>query len=227
MAQESINLTLEPRTVTGKAVKHLRKEGKIPAVIHDHGRPSIIVEGDGVNLLKVYQQAGKHHPVTLSAAGKTYTAMIKTVEFEPRKHQLTHVVFNAVAADQMVEAEVPLQAKYDEDNEASPAERSGLIVLNNLEVVDVEALPSELPDVLYYDAEKLKEIGDQVYVSDLIVPAKVKVVSDPNQAVATVYEPSALAAANDAAGGTEEQTEAEAVETEDQEKESVETESNS
>ena len=205
MAQDTIHLELAPRTVTGKAVKHLRKEGIVPAVIHDHGQPSIIVEADGLALLKVYKQAGKHHPVNLTADGKTYTAMIKTAEFEPRKHRLNHVVFNAVSADQVVEAEVPVEAKYADDNDASPAERAGLIVLSNVETVEIEALPKNLPDVIYYDGELLVEIGDHISVADLIVPVNVIVKSDPGQAIATVYEPSALAAANDAAGGTDEE----------------------
>ena len=216
MAQDTINLDLEPRKVLGKAVKHLRKEGKVPAVIHDHGRPSIIVEVDDMTMLKVYQQAGKHHPINLNAGGKSYTAMIKTIEFEPRKHRLNHVVFNAVAADQMVEAEIPVEPKYLEGEEASPAEKSGLIVLNNLDSVEVEALPKNLPDVLYYDAEKLVEIGDHVTVADLIVPANVTVTTEAGHAVATVYEPSALQAANDAAGGTEEEAEVEAIEEENE-----------
>lgn len=206
MAQDVINLSLEPRTVVGKAVKHLRKAGKVPAVIHDHGRPSIVVEADGPSLLKAYQQAGKHHPINLSADGKTYTAMIKTAEFDPRKHQLNHVVFNAVAADQVVEAEIPVEPRYAEGNDATPAERSGLIVLNNLESVTVEALPKYLPDVIYFDAEQLGAIGDQVYVSDLIVPENVEIKTESTHALATVYEPSALAAANESAGGTAEDT---------------------
>lgn len=214
MAQDSIDITLEPRTITGKRVKHLRSSGKIPAVIHDHGRDSIIVEGDGIMLQKVYQQAGKHHPINLTTSGKTYTAMIKTVEYEPRKHRLNHIVFNAVAADQMVEAEVPIQARYLEGNEASPAEKASLIVLNNLETVEVEALPRYLPDVIYYDGEKLIEVGDHIAVSDLIVPPNVIIKTESNQAIATVYEPSALAAANDAAGGAEEEAE-DQIETED------------
>ncbi len=215
MAQETISLTLEPRTITGKAVKHLRKAGKVPAVIHDHGRPSINVEGDKLTIQRIYQQAGKHHPIVLTAGGKTYTAMIKTVEFEPRKNQLNHVVFNAVAADQKVEAEVPVEPQYPEGTEASPAEKSGLIVLNNLEAVEVEALPKDLPDVIYYDAEKLAEIGDHISVSDLIVPPDVIIKTEAGHAVATVYEPSALAAANESAGGTsEEETPAEEAETE-------------
>jgi len=205
MAQETINLSLSTRTVVGKAVKHLRKQGKVPAVIHDHGRESIIVEGDSVAIYKVYQQAGKHHPIIIKTENETYTAMIKTAEFEPRKHQLNHVVFNAVSANQLVEADIPVEAKYAEGDEASPAEKAGLIVLSNLEEVEVEALPRDLPDVIYYDGEKLVNIGDHIAVSDLIVPANVVIKTDPSQAVATVYEPSALAAANDAAGGDEEQ----------------------
>ena len=205
MAQDVIKLTLEPRNITGKAVKHLRKAGKIPAVIHDHGRPSIIVEGDSISLLRVYRLAGKHHPISLTADGKTYTAMIKAVEFEPRKNSLNHVVFNAVAADQMVEAEVPVEPRYADGDESSPAEKTGLIVLNNLEAVEIEALPKDLPDVIYYDASRLVEIGDQVSVENLIVPPNVTIKTELNHAVATVYEPSALAAANETAGGTAEE----------------------
>lgn len=205
MANDVIEIELQKRTVLGKGVKHLRAEGKVPAVIHNHGQPSIIVEGDGIKLLKVYKQAGKHHTIEVKAEGKTYTTLIKDAEFEPRKHRLNHLVFNAVAADQVVEAEVPIQPQFDEGNEASPAERAGLMVLSNLETVTVEALPKDLPDVLYYDAEKLVEVGDHALVSDLILPAGVKVKDDDGQSIASVFEPSAVAAANDAAGGTAEE----------------------
>ncbi len=214
MSQDVISLSLEPRTVTGKAVKHLRTEGVVPAVIHDHGKESVIVQGDLQSLVKTYQQAGKHHPIQLTAAGKKYTAMIKTAEFEPRKHQLTHVVFNAVAANQKVEAEVPIHAQYDEGNDASPAERNSLLVIGNVDVVTVKALPNNLPDVLYYNGEKLVEVGDHVTIADLVIPADVELEADPAQTIATVYEPSAIAAANDAAGGDAEPEDAQGVEAE-------------
>ena len=201
MAQDTISLTLMARTITGKAVKGLRREGQIPAVIHDHGKDSIIVQGDNVQMLKVWQQAGKHHPVQLKAGDQTYTALIKTAEFDPKKHLLTHVVFNAVDRNQTVEADIPVKPRYDEDNESSPAERNSLIVLSQLETVQVKATPSNLPDFLEYDAEKLVEIGDSITVSDLIVPNGVEIQTDADHSIATVYEPSALAAANDAAGG--------------------------
>lgn len=207
MSQDSISLTLEPREVTGKAVKHLRRDGHIPAVIHDHGKPSVVVQADSLELLKVWRQAGKHHPVELKAGDQTFTALIKTAEFDPRKHLLTHVVFNAVDKNQKVEAEIPVRPRYNEGNESSPAERNGLIVLAQLETVQVKAIPNKLPDFLEYDAEKLVEIGDHVIVADLTAPEGVEIETETEHSIATVYEPSAIAAANEAAAGTAEEEE--------------------
>jgi large subunit ribosomal protein L25 len=214
MAQDAINLTLEPRQVTGKAVKHLRKSGTVPAVIHDHGKDSVVVQGDSVQMMKVWQQAGKHHPVQLKTGDKTYTALIKVAEFDPRKNLLTHIVFNAVDRNQKVEAEVPIRPRYAEGNESSPAERNSLIVLTQLESVQVKAIPTNIPDVFEYDAEKLVEVGDHITVADLIIPEGVEIETEDSHSIATVYEPSALAAANDAAGGDAEPEDAEDVESE-------------
>jgi large subunit ribosomal protein L25 len=214
MSQDIISLALEPREVTGKAVKYLRRDGHIPAVIHDHGKPSVIVQGEALSMLKVWQQAGKHHAIQLKAGDKSYTALIKTATFDPKKHLLTHVVFNAVDKDQKVDAEVPLRPRYEEGNESSPAERSGLIVLSQLETVHVKALADKLPDHFEYDAEKLVEIGDHVTVADLKVPEGVEILTEPEHSVATVYEPSALAAANDALAGEAEPGEEGGVESE-------------
>jgi large subunit ribosomal protein L25 len=204
MTQDTIKLDLQPRQVLGKAVKHLRSSGHIPAVIHDHGKDSLHVQGNDLTITRVWQKAGKHHPISIQAGDKNYTALIKDIAFDPKKHLITHVVFNAVDKDQQVEAEIPIRPRYDEGNEASTAERAGLIVLTQLETVQVKALATNLPDYLEYDAEKLVEIGDHASVADLIIPEGVELLTPPEQSIATVYEPSALAAANDAVGGTAE-----------------------
>ena len=213
MSQDTISLDLQERETLGKAVKHIRKDGQVPAVIHDHGKPSLHVQAEYMTVLKVWRQAGKHHPVQLKAGDHNFTALIKDATFDPRKHRLTHIVFNAVDKNQKVEAEVPIRPRFAEGNESTPAERAGLIVLEQLDAVDVKAIPTNLPDFLEYDAEKLIEIGDHVTVADLIVPEGVEIETELTHAVATVYEPSALAAANDAlAGEGEEPGAAEAAE---------------
>lgn len=202
MSQDSITLEVNAREVTGKAVKHLRKEGLVPAVIHDHGKDSVLVQGNYLELLRVYQHAGKHHPIELKAPANTYTVLIKDATFEPKKNQLTHLVFNAVNKNQKVEASVPIRPKFvDEENQSHPAERASLIVLSQLDSLQVKAIPSKIPDFLEYDAEKLVEVGDHVTVADLDIPEGVEVLTEPEHAVAAVFEPAALQAANDAAGG--------------------------
>jgi large subunit ribosomal protein L25 len=165
-------------------------------------------------MLKVWQKAGKHHPVELTAGDQSFVALIKDAEFDPKKHQLRHLVFNAVDKNQKVEAEIPVKPRYDEGNESSPAERNSLIVLSQLETVHVKAIPTQLPDFFEYNAEKLVEVGDHATVADLIIPEGVEILTEPEHALATVYEPSALAAANDAAAGTAEAEDVESVESE-------------
>lgn len=201
MSQDTISLSVQAREVTGKQVRQLRRDEIVPAVIHNHGKESVNVQADYNTLLKTYRQAGRHHPVELTADGKKWLVIIKSATFEPKKNRLTHVVFNAVSANQQVEAEIPVKPKYADDNESSPAERASLIVLTNLDEVMVEAVPSKLPDVLYYDAEKLVEVGDSISVADLEVPEGVTIKTEAEHSIATVYEPSAVAAANDDAGG--------------------------
>jgi len=197
---EDVILALEPRDLATKA-KHVRREGRVPAVIHDHGKPSVHVSGVYLEVLKAYKQAGKHHPVKLKADGKNYTALIKFIDVDPKRHELVHVVFNAIKANEKVTAEIPVRIKLDEGNDVAPAERTGLVVLNQLENVEVEALAKDLPDVLEFNGEVLVEVGDHVTVADLIVPSGVAIKIDPAHPLATVFEPSALQAANDAAGG--------------------------
>lgn len=214
---ESIVLNLEPREVTGKAVRRLRDQGLVPAVIHDHGKDSVVVMAPYADIAKAYQHAGKHHPINLKAGSKNYTALIKTAEFDPKKHLLRHVVFGAVKANEKVTAEIPVHIVFDEGNDASPAERAGLVVLTQLDTVEVEALPKDLPDALQVSGETLVEVGDQITVADLRVPANVIVKTEEHHSIATAFEPSALQAANDDAGGGEE----EVTETENPEGETV------
>jgi len=202
---QEITLNLQPREVTGKAVKKLRQDKLVPAVIHDHGKPSVVVMGEYLEVLKAFQKAGKHHTVSLQANGKHFTALIKQADFDPKKHLLRHVVFNAVKANEKVDAEIPVKIKYAEGNDSTPAERAGLVVLHQLAEVEIAALPKDLPDALFFDGEKLVAAGDSATVADLIAPMGVTIKTDPSHPLATVFEPSALQAANDAAGGDAEE----------------------
>ena len=194
MSSETISLTANKRDVLGKKVRVLRAEGKTPAVVHDHGKPSVHIMVEEKELKKAFAKAGKHHTVDLDIEGKKYVAMIKDVTMRPATSQLYHTVFQAVKANETVKAEVPVKLVGE-----IPAERASLLVLQNIEFVEVEAIPGDLIDVLEVDASVLAEAGDRIHVSDLKAPKGVTITTDPELAIATVEVPRDQIAEADAA----------------------------
>lgn len=195
MSDQTITVALEERTTLGKGLQQLRREGAVPAVIHNHGKESIHVVGNFTELSKVYSQAGKHHPVEVKVGGKNHLALIKDVDVEPTKHRLRHIVFQAINRNETTTAEIPVV--LSEGN--IPAERAGLLVLTQLDVVEVEALPRDLPNQLLVDASPLTEAGDKLTLADIQVPKGVTVLGDPEQIIATVEMPKDQIAEADAA----------------------------
>lgn len=219
MSNDAITLTLNKRDTVGKGLNKLRHEGVVPAVIHNHGKDSVIVSGQALELSKAYQKAGKHHPITLKVGDKQYFTLIKDVDFEPKKNQLRHVVFNAIRQDVKTEAEVPIILEGDE----IPAEKVGLIIVQPLDHVVIEALPKDLVDSVSIDVTGLTEVGDKIHVSDIKLPAGVEVKNEPEQTIAHVEAPRAVVAEeNESEEGAEGE---ESVETEGESSETKESDS--
>lgn len=189
MADVDAPVKLEQRTVVGKGLNRLRHDGVVPAVIHNHGAESVHVMGPEMELVKIYQAAGKHHPLNLEVGSDKYLALIKDAHFNPVNRRLQHVVFQAIKQDEKVEAEVPIRIEGD-----VPAEKAGLMLLHQLDSVEIEALPKDLPDELVVSAEKLIELHDKITVADLHVPSGVTILTDAEHPIATVAESRAMAA---------------------------------
>lgn len=217
-----IELTLEGRSIHGKKVAQLRKESIVPAIVYGPGMEPVSVQAPRNILEKVYRQAGTHTPVHISIGGKKRIAMIKDVEFDVVKHTMNHMALHAVKANEPVVAEVPIVLTGEGESEA---EKAGLVVLQSLDKIEVKALPMDLPESLEVSILGLKEPAQKLTVADITMPKNVELVdnhagdADDEEAhsitelvVASVYEPSALQAANEAAGGDAEDPSAEGVE---------------
>jgi large subunit ribosomal protein L25 len=203
MADVDAPVKLQQRSVAGKGLNRLRHDGVVPAVIHNHGAESILVMGPESELVKIYHIAGKHHPLNLEVGSDKYLALIKDAHFDPVKRRLQHVVFQAIKQNETVEAEVPIRIEGD-----IPAEKIGLMLLHQLDSVEIEALPRNLPDELVVSAESLVELHDKITVADLVVPEGVTVLTDAEHPIATVAESRAMAA-EEAEEATEELAEGE------------------
>lgn len=189
MSAQKISITAKPRNVFGKQVRSLRNDGLVPAVVYERGQESVSVTLEAVAAAKMVGAAGKNHTVTVGIDGKDRLVMVKDVDYDPRKNTIRHIAFHGIKLNEKVEAEVPITISGQ-----APAEKKGLMVLRTLDHVEIEALPKDLPESFEVEAEKLAEVGDQVTVSDLIVPKGVVVLSDADTVVYVVEEPRSAAA---------------------------------
>ena len=223
---DKITLKIDARDVHGKKVANLRRDGLVPGVVYGSGMEAISVQAVEGEVAKVVKAAGQHTPVQLMGK-KRRIAMIKDVDRDPVKHTIRHISFHAVRADEPVEAEVPIRLVGEGE---SAAERNGLVILQAIEKIEVKALPMDLPEALEVSILELAEQGDRVTVGDIKLPEGIEIVDKDDGrgdegedeerqtimdlVIASVYEPSALQAANDAAGGDAEEADADAVESE-------------
>lgn len=214
---EKLSLTLAERTVHGKKVAKLRKEGLVPAVVYGPGIEPISVQVEDGVFTKLYRQAGTYTPVHLTIGSKKNIAMIKDVDRDPVKGSVRHVSFHAVKANEPVTAEVPIHLMGEGESEA---EKSGLIILQTLDKIEVKALPMDLPEAIEISIVNLKEAGEKVTLGDATLPEGVEFVEHEDHhgqqdeeeekpqvsdlMVASVWEPAALQAANEAAAGSAE-----------------------
>ena len=218
MGDNKITLKVSERTVFGKKVKSLRREGIVPVVVYGPGMEPKAVQAGYNELEKVVKAAGKHTPVHITLDDKKRIAMVKEIGLDPAKNRINHVAFHAVRQNKPIEAEVPIHLVGEGESEA---EKAGLIILQNIDTLEVRALPLEMPDALEIDITHLKEAGEKVLVGDIKLPENVEIVEhndgheedDEDEEkpsvldlqVASVWEPSALQAANETGGGAAEE----------------------
>ncbi len=208
---DKINLTLDVRTQQGKKVAQLRKEGIVPGVVYGHDLDPVLVQSPYNVLEKAVREAGKHTPVHVTIDGKKKITLIKDIDRDPVKMRIRHVSFHAVKASDVVTAEVPIHLLGVGESEA---EKAGLVVLQAIENIEVKAKPADLPEALQVSIEKLASDEDKLTLADIVLPKGVEFADaeqDLELVVANVYEPAALQAANDAAGGDADEASAEDV----------------
>jgi len=215
---QEIKLKLGKREISGKKVAKLRDDGLVPSVIYGHGEEPVNTQSFEVETNRVVKAAGKHSPVDLDIDGHKQMAIIKSLDFDPVKHKLRHISFQAISRDEEVTTEVVI--RLDGEGE-SAAEKAGLIVLQALENVEIKAKPADLPEALHISIVGLATTEDKLTLADIKLPEGVSFADDDQDlglVIANVYEPSALQAANEAAAGeAEDESEVEAEHGEDEE----------
>lgn len=191
-------LALEKRELTGKKLKVLREKGLIPSVIYG-GKEPLLGSSEYVATEKVLLGAGYHSPIDLDVAGKKQLAIVKDIQIDPISRRILNIEFQAISANEVVEATTPIVIINFEESEASKIYHYSMT--QSIEEIDIKAKPSDLPKELEIDASGLKDIEDKLSISDLALPKGVELADkelDPEQVVASLYDPAAEAAAREA-----------------------------
>lgn len=193
----SNQLTLESRSVQGKHLKALRAAGQIPSVVYGGEEP--VLGASAYNTTeKVLLEAGYHSPVELLIAGKPQLAIVKNVAIDPVSRRIMNVEFQAISADEVVEATTPIRVvNFD----GSDAAKLHYVIMPVLEEIDIKAKPSDLPEELTIDGSKLATTEDKLTIADLVLPKGVELADkelEVTTVIANVYDPVAEAAAREA-----------------------------
>jgi large subunit ribosomal protein L25 len=186
MSQE-LTLRAEPRTVHGKKVKRLRREGLIPAVVYGPVvNETISVSVNRREFDRFFNQTGHSTIFTLEWDGGSQPVLIREVQLDPVTRASLHVDFFAPNMRVVLRQSVSVIFHNLNPN-------ANGILETLLNEVEVEALPSSLPHQLDADISELIEVGSSLHVRDLIAPEGVTIITDPDEVIAVIAQTAAQA----------------------------------
>ena len=176
---EKVVLKATKRTVRGKQVSALRRSGKLPGVIYGHRTEPISITMEAHSAGLALSKIGSSSLITVDVDGQEYPALVRERQRDYIKGTLRHVDFLAVSLTERTRAAVRLEVTG-----VSPAVKDlDAVLVTGLHALEVECLPTDLPDHITVDISGLLQVGDGIHVRDLTVPDKVRVLTDPDEMV--------------------------------------------
>src|SRR5436853_334665 len=182
-ATETNLLEAQPRTAGNKNdARRVRRSGKIPGVVYGAGKSALSVSLDPRQVSRILHSATGHNTIfDLALDGERSKAMIVDWQYEPIKGSLLHIDLKRIAMDQKLTVNVPIVLK----GEAAGVKQQGGILEQVLRELEVECLPSDIPNSIEADVTELV-FGKVLRVSDLPHTDKLKFLTDEDQPVAHV-----------------------------------------
>jgi large subunit ribosomal protein L25 len=186
MSTSRPSLAAEHREVTGKKVAHLRRDGRLPAVVFGHGVASNNISIDTHEFELLRRHIGANALVDLSVDGKkSKPVLVHGVQVHPVGRHPLHVDLFVVKMTEELTVDVPLVASG-----TPQAVTDGNGTLNYpIESVRVRALPDRLPQVIEFSVDHIADFDTVVQVRDLEIPGDVTLLTDPDEVIARVLPP--------------------------------------
>jgi large subunit ribosomal protein L25 len=188
MAAKHFQLKAEKRTVIGRKVKKLRKKGLLIANLYGRDIKSQPLQLSLNEFNKIFKQAGETGIIELSITGETKPrpTLIHNLQKDPISAKVIHVDFRQVDLAKKITATVPIELIGE-----APGESKGGVLVQQIKEIEVEALPTDLPDKLTVEISSLEEI-DQFITLEQLKYDKNKVslkIEDPKAIVVKIEPP--------------------------------------
>ncbi len=187
---EKIVLKAQKRDVIGKKVKQLRRQGLLPAVLYGVGVGSIPLTLDAHEAMIVLRDVSSSTLLYLDVDGKEYPVLVRERQRDVLKGFLLHVDFLAVSMSETIRTMVGLRLV----GESPIVTRGDAILTTGLTEVEVEALPTALVNEIEVDVSQLTEVGQAIYIRDLVVPEGMTILTDGDELVVVTGGQAASAA---------------------------------
>ncbi|MFA5025188.1 MAG: 50S ribosomal protein L25 [Candidatus Shapirobacteria bacterium] len=182
MKKENPKISAALRTVTGRAVKKLRKSGLTPATIYGNKFEPISIELLTLELNKLFDHAGESLLVEIVVAENSYPVIFKNPQFHPISGDLIHIDCYKVNLKEKITTTVPVEIIGE-----SLAVKNGNTLMQILDEIEIEALPSDLPEKIEIDITNLLEVDDKVTVAQLNIDRTlIEIKNDPEQVVVII-----------------------------------------
>ena len=201
MADKTTSLTVSPRVPEGsRSVRRLRREGQIPGVIYGGDGEAVAFAVDERELRHALHASGAVLEVKIG--DESTPVVLKDSQHHPLRGETTHVDFLRVDLKKKITAIVTIELVGTDD---APGVKEGGILDQPTREVNVEALPTDIPESIQIDVSGLS-IGDSVALSDAVVPGDVTLLDDLDAVVASMLAPR-LQTEEEEGEGIEEETE--------------------
>lgn len=178
-------LKVEKRKIIGKKVKLLRKKGLLPANIYGKNFKSTAIQLPLSDFQAVYKKVHETGIVEIELDGQKIPALIKNIFYHYLEHYPLHADFYQVNLSEKIKANIPIVLIGESK---AVTEKTGLL-LQVLNEIEVEALPSDLPEKIEIDVTKLENIDDQIIVSQIKIAKEVEILTSPNEIITKISAP--------------------------------------
>jgi len=177
-----MQLNASPRQLLGKRARRLYREGKLPAVVYGHNASPTPLTLDRLEFQRVFVKSGRTHLVDLLVDGKTEKVLVREIQTHPRRLGPIHVDFYQVDLQEKIRVEVPVHLT----GESAAVKRGDADILHAVHELEVECLPTDIPEGFEVDLTPLAEIDDEFRVSELKVPGGVTILAEPDELVVKI-----------------------------------------